>query len=320
MWGRLTQIQHAIITCSKGVPSGKDHLGSIRVVLNSTNQVISAQDYDAWGYPLENRTYNATAMKYDFTGKERDDQTTYDYFGARYYDSRIGRWGGVEPLLDKYIGITPYCFSLNNPIVLKDPNGKDPRITIDGNNITFEAEILYNTDPTDPYSFNDETMSILTDLKESAEDWNEVGQSIEIDGNVYNIEFHVYLTEVSSQVFHNQGNVPIGVNLAKFMKSGSHMDVINGNMLELRDPNELAKEQYELPQNWNAHELGHVFGFKDKYPRGDSRQKFSENIMGAHSKHRKPTKKDVIKLIKGLGIKLSNKRHSEVAKGGTVQP
>jgi RHS repeat-associated protein len=103
----------------------KDHLGSIRVVLNSSNGIISAQDYDAWGYPLENRTYNATAMKYDFTGKERDDQTTYDYFGARYYDSRIGRWSGVEPLLDKFIEMTPYCYSQNNSVNRLDVDGKD---------------------------------------------------------------------------------------------------------------------------------------------------------------------------------------------------
>ncbi|HRF67289.1 MAG TPA: RHS repeat-associated core domain-containing protein [Ignavibacteria bacterium] len=105
----------------------KDHLGSIRVVLNSTNTVVSAQDYDAWGYPLQNRTYNSSAMKYDFTGKERDNETSYDYFGARYYDSRIGRWGQVEPLLDKYVNISPYCYSINNPINSYDPNGKDPR-------------------------------------------------------------------------------------------------------------------------------------------------------------------------------------------------
>lgn len=105
----------------------KDHLGSVRVVLNSTNGVISAQDYDCWGYQLENRTYNSSAMKYDFTGKERDDETSYDYFGARYYDSRIGRWGQVEPLLDKYVNISPYCYSVNNPINSYDPNGKDPR-------------------------------------------------------------------------------------------------------------------------------------------------------------------------------------------------
>lgn len=105
----------------------KDHLGSIRVVLNSTNTVISAQDYDAWGYVLENRSYNSTAMKYDFTGKERDNETSYDYFGARYYDSRLGRWGQVEPLYDEYIQITPYNYSLNNPVNLIDEDGNGPR-------------------------------------------------------------------------------------------------------------------------------------------------------------------------------------------------
>lgn len=103
----------------------RDHLSSIRVVLNSSNAVISAQDYDAWGYPLENRTYNSTAMKYDFTAKERDNETSYDYFGARYYDSRIGRWGGVEPKFNKYIEFSPYCYSFNNPIFFTDINGKD---------------------------------------------------------------------------------------------------------------------------------------------------------------------------------------------------
>jgi len=101
----------------------KDHLGSIRVVLNSTNAVISAQDYDAWGYQLENRTYNSTEMRYDFTGKERDNETNYDYFGARYYDSRIGRWGGVDKLAELYKSYSPYNYTLCNPVKFIDPTG-----------------------------------------------------------------------------------------------------------------------------------------------------------------------------------------------------
>src|SRR4030095_8603711 len=106
----------------------KDHIGSIRAVLNSSNAVISAQDYDCWGYLMENRTYQSANVKYKFTGKERDNEleSNYDYFGARYYDSRIGRWGQVEPLLNKYVNVTPYNYSLNNPLVLTDPSGKDP--------------------------------------------------------------------------------------------------------------------------------------------------------------------------------------------------
>jgi len=64
---------------------------------------------------------------YKFTSKERDDESKYDYFGARYYDARIGRWGQVEPLLEKYLHVTPYNYGLNNPIGIVDPNGNDPR-------------------------------------------------------------------------------------------------------------------------------------------------------------------------------------------------
>lgn len=61
----------------------KDHLGSTHAVINSTNTVISAQDYDLWGHLLPSRSYNLGEMKYDYTGKERDNETTYDYFVRR---------------------------------------------------------------------------------------------------------------------------------------------------------------------------------------------------------------------------------------------
>jgi RHS repeat-associated protein len=53
-------------------------------------------------------------------------KTYYDYFGARYYDAKIGRWGQVEPLLDKYPSLTPYNYSVNNSLRVIDPNGADP--------------------------------------------------------------------------------------------------------------------------------------------------------------------------------------------------
>jgi hypothetical protein len=48
----------------------KDHLGSTRATINSTNIVISADDYDCWGYPLENRAYQSgpsVNQRYKFT-------------------------------------------------------------------------------------------------------------------------------------------------------------------------------------------------------------------------------------------------------------
>ena len=38
-----------------------------------------------------------------FTGKERDEETGYGYFGARYMDHELmTMWLSVDPLADKY--------------------------------------------------------------------------------------------------------------------------------------------------------------------------------------------------------------------------
>lgn len=102
----------------------KDHLGSIRAVLDNSKNIVSANDYDMWGYYLQNRTYSTTNTKNKFTGKERDNESSYDYFGARYYDARVGRWGGEEPLVSKYQGFSSYIYGLCNPLTLKDVDGK----------------------------------------------------------------------------------------------------------------------------------------------------------------------------------------------------
>ncbi|MDI9312561.1 MAG: hypothetical protein QM535_20285 [Limnohabitans sp.] len=50
--------------------------------------------------------------------------THYD-FGARYYDSRIGKIGwSKDPLTDKYPYESPYVFAGNNPIYFIDKNGE----------------------------------------------------------------------------------------------------------------------------------------------------------------------------------------------------
>ena len=36
------------------------------------------------------------------TGKEKDSETGYYYFGARYYNSDLSLWLSVDPMADKY--------------------------------------------------------------------------------------------------------------------------------------------------------------------------------------------------------------------------
>ena len=58
------------------------------------------------------------------TGKERDEETGYGYFGARYMDHELmTMWLSVDPMADKYPKISPYHYSQWNPITQKDPNG-----------------------------------------------------------------------------------------------------------------------------------------------------------------------------------------------------
>ena len=63
--------------------------------------------------------------RFAFTGKERDRETGYDYFGARYYSQELGMWLSVDPLAYLYPDITPYAYCNWNPIKFVDPDGKE---------------------------------------------------------------------------------------------------------------------------------------------------------------------------------------------------
>jgi RHS repeat-associated protein len=114
--------------------------GCIRITNSRDGEVVSAQDYFAYGEVIPERNYNAGDVndRFKFTEKERDKESAvgsipgYDYFGARYYDSERGRWLDVDPLADKYPGWSPYNYTLNNPIKNIDPDGKYTKASIDG--------------------------------------------------------------------------------------------------------------------------------------------------------------------------------------------
>jgi RHS repeat-associated protein len=64
--------------------------------------------------------------KFLTTQHERDVETGLDYRGARFYDSEVGRFLGVDPLASEYAAWSPYAYTLDNPIKLIDPTGAAP--------------------------------------------------------------------------------------------------------------------------------------------------------------------------------------------------
>ena len=74
-------------------------------------------------------SYIPPNIPHSFTGKERDSETGFSYFGARYYDSDLMTgWLSVDPMADKYPSLSPYAYCANNPVKLVDPDGEDPDI------------------------------------------------------------------------------------------------------------------------------------------------------------------------------------------------
>jgi RHS repeat-associated protein len=84
---------------------------------------------------MPTRHESSAAYRYGFNGKENDNTikgtgNSVD-FGARMYDSRLGRWFAIDPLARKYPMLSPYAFVANNPLIYIDPDGKDIILVIE---------------------------------------------------------------------------------------------------------------------------------------------------------------------------------------------
>ncbi|HBG69166.1 MAG: hypothetical protein A2W93_07790 [Bacteroidetes bacterium GWF2_43_63] len=100
-----------------------DHLGSSSFITDATGYATQHLQYLPFGETFVDQQ-NGYDSRYTFSAKEKDDETQYSYFGARYYDSDLSVWLSVDPMSDKYPSLSPYAYCANNPVILVDPDGK----------------------------------------------------------------------------------------------------------------------------------------------------------------------------------------------------
>jgi len=102
-----------------------DHLGSSSWISDQDGEAIQHLQYLPFGESWVDQRDGSWNAPYTFSGKEKDWETGYSYFGARYYDSELSIWLSVDPMAHKYPHQSNYVYCSNNPIRLIDPDGRD---------------------------------------------------------------------------------------------------------------------------------------------------------------------------------------------------
>ena len=106
------------------------------------------------------------ATRYKFNGKELDPQTGYYYYGARYYDPVVSRWLSIDPLAEKYPGLSPYNYTANNPVMLVDPDGRETVRNEESDDIIYignDGKVSRVVETDDPFNvfIMEETSQVL---------------------------------------------------------------------------------------------------------------------------------------------------------------
>ena len=114
-----------------------DHLGSASWVTDTAGHGYEHFQYNAWGGPFitQRITGGDYQSRYTFSGKERDEETGFSYFGSRYYNSNLSIWLSVDPMSDKYPSLSPYVYCANNPVRVIDPSGDSCAVLLAGNSV-----------------------------------------------------------------------------------------------------------------------------------------------------------------------------------------
>ncbi|MBO4588642.1 MAG: hypothetical protein J5711_07095 [Bacteroidales bacterium] len=85
----------------------------------------SQTTYKNTNFSNQNCPKDTPVFNPDSSGKEKDSETGYYYFGARYYNSDLSLWLSVDPMADKYPSLSPYNYCAWNPVKLVDPDGAE---------------------------------------------------------------------------------------------------------------------------------------------------------------------------------------------------
>jgi RHS repeat-associated protein len=102
-----------------------DHLGSTSYVTDADGNIAQHVEYIPYGEVFVEERNSQFSTNFLFNAKELDNETGLYYYGARYLDPTGAMWLSVDPMWEKYAGMSPYNYCAGNPVKLVDPDGED---------------------------------------------------------------------------------------------------------------------------------------------------------------------------------------------------
>jgi RHS repeat-associated protein len=115
-----------------------DHLGSPRLITDSSGYRLSSHDYLPFGAEWQQPSAPDDGGTLQFTGHERDDDLrdeengTLDYMHARFYSGNLARFVSTDPVFGNFHvpqSFNRYTYGLNNPGRFVDPDGRQINIS-----------------------------------------------------------------------------------------------------------------------------------------------------------------------------------------------
>ncbi len=112
-----------------------DHLGSTTYLTDRNGNITQTLAYLPYGedwvditafQPNYNNLFDTTMLgTYSFNSKEKDYESGFHYYEARYYNSELSMWLSTDPMSNKYPSLSPYNYCADNPVKFIDPNGEE---------------------------------------------------------------------------------------------------------------------------------------------------------------------------------------------------
>ena len=102
-----------------------NHLDSAHLECDTAGLVVSYEEYHPYGTPAYRSARGGVEVsekRYRYTGKERDEETGFQYHSARYLAPWLGRWTKADPA-GMVSDTNHFAYCRGSPITWMDPSG-----------------------------------------------------------------------------------------------------------------------------------------------------------------------------------------------------